>query len=145
MYNKNLPHVSRLYSIYGGMKARCNNEGNPSYGDYGGRGIKVCKEWLDDFMNFYNWAINNGYSDDLSIDRINNDGGYSPDNCRWATAIEHVNNRRNTCKEPKTKITISIDKDVLIAAKKQAIDDETNLSAMIEKLLKEHLKNKDAK
>ena len=64
------------------------------YEDYGGRGIKVCDEW-NDFINFYNWAINNGYAYNLSIDRINLDGDYEPQNCRWSTPKEQDNNRRN--------------------------------------------------
>ena len=78
------------------MKNRCNNPNEPRYSDYGGRGITVCQEWLDDFMNFYNWAMENGYSDELSIDRINNDKGYSPDNCRWSTKKEQANNTRTS-------------------------------------------------
>jgi Fic family protein len=74
------------------MKSRCNDPTNAYYNRYGGRGIKVCDEWYKDFMKFYNWSIANGYSDKLSIDRINNDKGYCPDNCRWTTAKIQANN-----------------------------------------------------
>lgn len=87
---------TRLYRIYKEMYGRCYSPKCPAYQDYGGRGIKICQEWLDDFMNFYNWAITNGYRDDLTIDRINNDGNYEPSNCRWATAKEQARNTRNT-------------------------------------------------
>ena len=84
---------TRLYKIYLNMKSRCNNPNIHNYNRYGGRGISVCKEWSDDFMVFYKWAIENGYSDDLSIDRINNDGNYEPSNCRWVNAKDQANNR----------------------------------------------------
>ena len=85
---------SRLYRIYNNMKNRCYNEHSNSYKNYGGRGITVCDEWLNDFKAFYDWAITHGYRDDLTIDRKDNDKGYSPDNCRWATALEQRLNQR---------------------------------------------------
>jgi hypothetical protein len=78
------------------MRSRCYNPNTPKYYNHGGRGIKVCDEWLGEngFINFHNWAIKNGYSDDLTLDRINNDGNYEPDNCKWSTYEEQNFNRR---------------------------------------------------
>lgn len=86
---------TRLFYIWQSMKGRCYNENNQDYYNYGARNIKVCDEWLNDFMGFYNWSINNGYNSNLSIDRIDNDKGYCPSNCRWATDIEQANNKKN--------------------------------------------------
>lgn len=87
---KTTNYDKRLYSIYLSMKYRCYSATCRAYKNYGGRGIKVCGEWKNDFINFYNWAINNGYKDDLTIDRIDNDGNYEPNNCRWITKSENT-------------------------------------------------------
>lgn len=71
------------------MKARCYQESSKYYNNYGGRGIKVCDEWLASFVNFYNWSINNGWKEGLQIDRVDNDGNYEPDNCQWITNKEN--------------------------------------------------------
>ena len=88
---------TRLYHIWKDMKKRCYNPNCKAYKNYGGRGIKICDEWLgkeNGFMNFYNWSMANGYNDTLSIDRKDNDKGYSPDNCRWVSMQAQIDNRR---------------------------------------------------
>lgn len=86
----------RLYSIWNAMVGRCYAKGNTSYERYGGRGISVCEEWKNDFLKFKEWAENSGYSDDLTIDRIDVNGNYEPSNCKWETPLKQSQNRRNT-------------------------------------------------
>ena len=85
---------TRLYSIWESMKARCYYKKHNKYKDYGGRGITVCEEWKNSFESFRDWALQNGYKDNLTLDRINNNKGYLPENCRWVTQSEQCKNKR---------------------------------------------------
>lgn len=85
---------TRLYMVWAGMKARCNYGNSISYVRYGARGIKVCPEWEYDFMSFYIWAISHGYKEGLEIDREDNNGDYTPENCRWVTKVINCQNTR---------------------------------------------------
>lgn len=86
---------SRLFSIWLGMKKRCYYKKSVSYKNYGGRGIRVCHEWKNDYSNFKLWAMNNGYDESLTLDRVDNDGNYEPNNCRWASYLMQSRNKRN--------------------------------------------------
>ena len=88
---------TRLKKIYAGIKQRCRNPKNSNFKHYGGRGIDFCKEW-EDYPAFEKWAFNNGYKDELSIDRIDVNGNYEPSNCRWANTIQQMRNRTITIK-----------------------------------------------
>ena len=97
-------HGERLYDVWRGMKRRCNNPNSDSYKYYGERGIRICEEWLHDYAAFREWALNNGYNDkakhgECTLDRINNNEGYSPANCRFVSmAVQNMNKRkRGTC------------------------------------------------
>lgn len=87
---------TRVYKEWKGIKDRCLNQNNPNYKNYGGRGIKVCDEWIEErgFENFYNWAINNGYQDNLTIERNDVNGNYDPSNCRWIPLCDQALNTR---------------------------------------------------
>ena len=86
---------TRIYSIWDNMIQRCTNPNRNEFVNYGGRGIKICDEWRQSFRAFYEWAIDNGYDDNLSLDRIDVDGNYCPQNCRWITVAEQGANKRN--------------------------------------------------
>jgi len=87
---------TKLYAIWVTMRQRCYNANNKDFYNYGEKGIKVCDEWIKDFSEFYRWAMENGYAESLSIDRIDPYGNYEPSNCRWATIQEQANNKKNT-------------------------------------------------
>lgn len=106
---------TRLYHIWAMMKQRVLNPKNDSYKDYGGRGIRICDDWANSFVVFRDWAYKAGYSDSLSIDRINNDGNYEPSNCRWVdVAAQNRNQRSNVRLEynGETKLMVEWAKDL---------------------------------
>lgn len=114
---KNPPRVlhgyskTRLYKVFRDMKTRCYNPNSPDYKHYGGRGIKICKEWLEDYKTFKEWAESNGYDEkapkmQCTIDRIDVNGNYEPSNCRWATPKEQMANKRKLPKKLKYDISI---------------------------------------
>lgn len=98
---------TRLYQCWRDMKVRCLLKTNIHYKNYGGRGITICEEWLKSFVSFANWAISKGYSDNLTLDRIDVNGNYCPENCRWITQKEQAKNKRNNRK-------ITFDKKTMI-------------------------------
>ena len=99
---------SKLYNVWSGIKRRCYNQNQKSFKNYGARGIKMCNIWRNDFSSFYEWALNNGYKEGLEIDRIDNNGNYEPNNCRWVTKQENISRIiRNPTISSKWKETIT--------------------------------------
>lgn len=128
---------TRLYYTWMGMRERCNNHKATNYERYGGRGIHVCNEWNDNYKAFHDWAYANGYKDNLTIDRIDVNGNYSPENCRWATPKEQARNKRNNMNVTFRGVTktisewaeiVSIKKQVLWRRLKVGWDVETALT-----------------
>lgn len=97
-------HKNKLYNQWSGMIYRCTHESASHYDRYGERGVSVCQEWIDSFESFADWSIANGYSETLEIDRIDNNGNYSPENCRWVSHMENSRNR-NTRKTSKSGVS----------------------------------------
>lgn len=102
---------SRLYGIWEGMKTRCLKSTHHSFPNYGGRGIKVCREWENSYTAFRDWSLANGYSDDLSIDRIDVNGDYCPENCRWVSASIQAANKRITSRNTSGVVGVSFNKN----------------------------------
>lgn len=99
LYNKpRTKEWKRLYKIHFGMISRCYNNNSKDYKKYGAKGIKVCDKWRYSFESFYHWALENNYQENLSIDRIDNSGNYTPENCRWADSKTQMRNRNNVTK-----------------------------------------------
>jgi hypothetical protein len=122
---------TRIYRIYQGIKRRCNNPNASDYKYYGGRGITVCEEWneKDGFVAFYKWAVENGYADNLTIDRIDVSKGYSPNNCRWVTQVEQARNKRNNHK-------------VVFDGKEMCLSEVSQITKLKNTTLRERIKRK---
>lgn len=143
---------TRLYQIWENMKKRCNNPNDPRYHRYGMRGIKVCREWESDFQTFYMWAMSSGYSDSMTIDRIDNDDGYHPGNCRWANCITQCRNRSSNLRITINGVTkilsewceeTGIDRDLVSARIKSGWDEEKAIFTPVIKPLHVIVTNKD--
>lgn len=101
---------TRLYAIWEGMKTRCNKKNHHTFKNYGGRGIKICPEWANSYISFRDWSLANGYADNLSIDRIDVNGDYCPENCRWTDASTQAMNKRITAKNTSGVVGVSFNK-----------------------------------
>lgn len=119
---------TRLYGVWRGMKSRCTNPNHPKYKDYGGRGIDVYDGWKHDFLAFHEWAVANGYDENApigqcSLDRIDNNKGYYPGNCRWATAKEQSYNKRNNRRHyDEVEVILNLNEWLLISTIRQSAD-----------------------
>lgn len=107
----------KIRRVWHSMIRRCHNIKDTGYKHYGDKGISVCTEWRDDFNTFYNWAMSNGYKEGLTIDRINNDGNYEPNNCRWVSHKENNNNRGDSYQN---RVTTDEIKDIVNSYKSGA-------------------------
>ncbi len=120
-YNTNIPYYTEIVGIYLNMKQRCCNKNCKAYSIYGGRGIIICDEWLNTtngFKNFYEWSMNNGYCPGLSIDRIDNDGNYEPNNCQWISRGRNSSKRSIDSKIKDVEETL---KDPLLTPKQKEV------------------------
>lgn len=141
---------SRIYRIWSGMRRRCNDKNDKDFKNYGGRGIKVCDEWNNDSGKFIKWALENGYKDTLTLDRINVNDGYKPSNCRWATAKEQGNNTRFNTRLTVDGITHTVSEwadilntyhELLLERKKMGWTEEEILKTPIGQKRKSRIKN----
>lgn len=127
--------LTRLHKIWESMIARCEYEKHPYFKDYGGRGITVCAEWHD-YLVFRKWALTHGYSDTLTIDRINNEQGYNPENCKWSTMKEQQNNRRNNRRLTFNDVTKTITEwSEIVGINKTTIKERLNSGWTVESAL----------
>lgn len=130
---------TRLYRIWRTMIARTIYPSQAGYANYGGRGIKVCSEWLYDFYSFKNWAMENGYQDHLTIDRLNCDGDYAPSNCKWSSRKEQNNNQRRTIKMTYCGLTKNLTEWAdLLGVKYNTLHRRYKRGFSIERILKEY-------
>lgn len=122
---------TRLYAIWDNMKSRCYRKNNPSYKHYGGRGIRICTEWKTDFQVFYDWAMSNGYHDNLSIERDKVNEDYSPSNCRWATTEEQAQNKTTSIGREKVLEIRELLKSKTMTQKQIAIIYKVNVDSIM--------------
>lgn len=135
--DRSLKNTTRLYTIWKNMRSRCCNSNNPKFNRYGGRGIKICDEWYNSYSCFRDWALSNGYLENLTIDRINNDGNYEPSNCRWATTKEQSRNRStNVFLEHNGQIFVQKDFAKIIGIDRHTLSKKINEGMSVEEIIK---------
>ena len=133
---------TRLHKIWESMIARCEYEKHPYFAGYGGRGVAVCAEWHN-YTTFRDWAIKNGYSDRLTIDRIKNECGYNPDNCKWSTMKEQQNDKRNNHRLTWNGETKTVTEWAeIVGIKKTTIKERLNAGWPVEKALTEPVRQR---
>jgi len=129
-----------MYSIWAGMKRRCNNPKDSHYKWYGAKGITICHEWNNNFDTFVTWAEANGYVKGLTLDRINPDDGYNPHNCRWATIKEQGEVRSNK-RKPLTPITVMLNEEEREHLKNLSLESNVSMSGYVRKLIINDIKS----